>query len=106
MPLARSVHDMAKQMYANKKYSDSAWAPLHQYLFDCEDEERELKAKELTRFNKDSEEFFTVVAQCLWNLDNGSNMPWGRSATATGAYHKIPVHEKVRVSIFFVIWKC
>ena len=102
MPLARSVHDMAKQMYANRKYSDAAWAPLHQWLFDCEDEERELKAEELTRFNKDSAEFFTVVAQCLWNLANGSNMPWGgRSATETEVYDRIPVYEKVRVKCDF-----
>ena len=33
--LARSVHDMAKQMYANKRYSPAAWQPLHNWLFNC-----------------------------------------------------------------------
>jgi len=104
--LARSVHDMAKQMYANKKYSDLAWLPLNNYLFDCDESTADERGEELTKFNKDSTEFFQVVAQCLWNLANGSNVPWGRAATQPSVYDRIPASEKVIVPFFFVILKC
>ena len=52
--LARSVHDMAKQMYNNKKYSTVAWEPLTNWLFSCGNEEHQRKARVLTKFTKGS----------------------------------------------------
>ena len=104
--LARSVHDMAKQMYQNKKYSPIAWAPLRAWLFDCEESVSKKRQQILVKFNKENTEFFSVVAQCLWNLANGTNVPWGRGATQTNVYALIPIHEKVigcdGVSFFFL----
>lgn len=104
--LARSVHDMAKQMYQNKKYSDVAWAPLREWLFNCDESDTEQRGQILTHFNKDHTEFFSVVAQCLWNLANGANVPWGRGATQTSVYALLPIHEKVigydGVAFFFL----
>ena len=110
LPLARSVHDMAKQMYGNRKYCDVAWQPLKTWLFDCDEEVADDRGKELTKFNKDSTAFFDVVAQSLWNLANGPNQPWGRSAKNSSVYECIPPHEKVGARglgvFFFVISKC
>lgn len=104
MDLARSCHDMAKQMYANKKYSDLAWSPLRKYLFDGDDSD--VKLRELVKFNRNSTKFFDVVAQCLWNLANGANVPWGRKAKQTAVFDSIPTWEKVRVAspIFFLLF--
>ena len=100
LPLARSVHDMAKQMYSNKKYSDVAWQPLKVWMFDCEEKLSEKRSNHLTKFNRDSTEFFDIVALCLWRLANGSNMPWGRSATQPDVFVSIPAYEKVRAFFF------
>ena len=108
-PLARSVHDMAKQMYNNKKYSPKAWLPLKSWLFDVEDVEDDAVADrrltKLTKFNNKDTEFHEVVALCLWNLANGTNLPWGRSAVQAKPYALIPIHEKVigvLTSFFFL----
>ena len=98
--LARSVHDMAKQMYDNKTYAPVAWAPLTEWVFDdkvADDSVKDHRFACLTTFTKDDTHFFTVVTQCLWNLANGSNVPWGRGASRPGFYDSIPIHEKVRV---------
>ena len=87
---------MAKQMYNNKKYSPKAWLPLTNYLFDVVDDTvAEHRAERLTKFNSKDTEFHKVVALCLWNLANGTNVPWGRSAVQTKPYALIPIHEKV-----------
>ena len=93
--LARSVHDMAKQMYSNKKYSDVAWAPLGSWLFKCDDAVARERGEMLLKFHRGNLDFFSVVAQCLWNLANGANTPWGRAATQPRFYDHIPIHEKV-----------
>ena len=94
--LARSVHDMAKQMYDNKLYSTPAWAPLSEWLFDCDDDDTaEERGGVLQKFTKSNTEFHKVVAQCLWNLANGANRPWGRGATKPAFYREILIHEKV-----------
>jgi hypothetical protein len=103
--LARSVHDMAKQMYDNKLYSAPAWRPLGTWLFECDEETADKRADVLVKFNKSNTDFHKLVAQCLWNLANGSNTPWGRGATRPAFYRDIPIHEKVnrgRVLFFFV----
>ena len=93
--LARSVHDMAKQMYDNRLYSTPAWAPLSSWLFECDEETAEKRGDVLVKFNRSNTEFHNVVAQCLWNLANGANTPWGRGATRPAFYAEIPIHEKV-----------
>ena len=93
--LARSVHDMAKQMYNNKKYSPKAWLPLKSWLFECDDDVSAARCKQLTKFNSKSAEFHKVVALSLWNLAKGPNLPWGRSAVQTKHYATVPIHEKV-----------
>ena len=93
--LARSVHDMAKQMYSNKKYSDIAWNPLRSWLNDCDDDVAEERKELLLKFNRGSHEFQAVVAKCLWRLANGANTPWGRAATQPRFYSNVPIHEKV-----------
>ena len=100
LALARSVHDMAKQMYANKKYADIAWLPLRNWLFNCEESVAKERGDVLTKFNRNSTEFFEVVPQCLWNLTNGSNVPWGRAATQPSVYDSVPASEKVRGFFF------
>ena len=106
LQLARSVHDMAKQMYANKRYADVAWQPLRTWLFDCDEAVAEERGDVLTKFNRDSDDFFGVVAQCLWNLANLTNVPWGRSAKQPDVFDSIAPHEKVgarRVGVRFFL---
>ena len=98
--LAHSVHDMAKQMYDNVKYSRPAWKPLKKWLFDCTEKVAAVRGKALTKFGKEDKEFHSVVAKCLWNLANGPNLPWGRGAVQPAVYSDIPIHEKV-VGFFF-----
>ena len=91
---------MAKQMYDNKTYAPVAWDPLIHWVFNdvnADDDVKNLRFVCLTKFTKEDTEFFTVVAQCLWNLANGSNVPWGRGVSRPGFYDSIPAHEKVRV---------
>ena len=62
--LARSVHDMPKQMYDNTKYS---WMPLRKWLFnDDDDKVAARRAATLTHFGKDDTGFYEVVARCLY----------------------------------------
>ena len=93
--LARSVHDMVKQMYDNRQYSTPAWAPLREWLFDCEDEVSRERGEVLVKFNKSNTDFHHVVAKSLWNMATGPNTPWGRGATKPSVYREIPIHEKV-----------
>ena len=103
MSLARSCHDMAKQMYANKKYSDVAWSPLRTYLHN--DNNTGAKLMEMQKFNRNSTEFFDAVAQCLWNLANAPNVPWGRKAKQTAVFDAIPTSEKVhRLGIWLLFF--
>ena len=93
--LARSVHDMAKQMYNNKKYSPVAWMPLRNWLFNCPEDISEARCLILKKFNAKDDEFHKVVALSLWNLARGANLPWGRGAVQTKQYAEVPIHEKV-----------
>jgi len=104
--LTRSVHDMSKQMYDNKQFTPVAWAPLSDWLFNCKEETSKYRGERLMKFNKSDREFHRVVAECLWKLACGTNLPWGRSATLPDSYARIPIHEKARgvgnrVSFFF-----
>ena len=95
--LARSVHDMAKQMYDNKLYSPKAWQPLSDWLFDCSKKTAAKRGLVLCKFNNKDTDFFKVVAECLWALARGPNMPWGRKATRPHHYLvTVPITEKVR----------
>ena len=100
--LARSVHDMAKQMYDNKKYSTIAWSPLTNWLFETDIDQAETvrRSEVLTKFTKEDDDFHTIIARCLWKLANGSNVPWGRGAVQPHVFAAVPAHEKV--SSFFV----
>jgi hypothetical protein len=93
--LARSVHDMSQQMYANKKYATEAWSPLLTWLFECKMNEQQARRATLTAFNKSDTLFHDVVARCMWRLANGANMPWGRGAVKPRFYSAIAIHEKV-----------
>ena len=93
--LARSVHDMAKQMYNNKKYTPVAWLPLRSWLFDCDEDVSEARSKILKKFSQKDTDFHEIVALCLWKLAKGPNLPWGRGAVQTKNYADVPIHEKV-----------
>ena len=93
--LARSVHDMAKQMYNNKKYSTVAWEPLANWFVGCEKPEQQRRARVLTKFTKTDGDFHQVVSTCLFKLANGANVPWGRGAVQSHIFDAIPAHEKV-----------
>ena len=97
--LARSVHDMAKQMYDNKLYSPKAWKPLSDWLFDCSEDEADRRSGVLTKFSNLDKEFFAVVARCLWELAKGRNLPWGRKADRACHYMSVPASEKVLVGL-------
>ena len=100
--LARSVHDMEKQMYDNTKYSLIAWEPLSQLVGTMFSRTGATTSQVLTRFNRGNEEFFSTVALCLWKLANGANVPWGRAAVQPQVFEAVPRHEKV-IPIFFVM---
>ena len=52
----------------------------------------------LLKFNKDDEEFFRVVGECLWRLANGLDRPWGISATKPRGYAAVRNYDKVFVT--------
>ena len=82
--MARSVHDMEKQMYNNnKKYSPAAWDPLTDWVCSGSKKERLRKSRVLTKFTRADEDFHKVVSRSLFNLACGSNVPWGRGAVQT-----------------------
>ena len=93
--LARSVHDMAKQMYNNKKYSPAAWDPLTDWVCSGSKKERLRKSRVLTKFTRADEDFHKVVSRSLFNLACGSNVPWGRGAVHPQIFDVVPAHEKV-----------
>ena len=93
--LARSVHDMTKQMYDSKKYSPVAWKPLREWLLDGPEDTYDERQRTLVKFNKKSKEFIHVVAKCLWRMAGGPNLPWGRGAVQPVVFSAIPHHEKV-----------
>ena len=95
--LARSVHDMAKQMYNNKKYSNAAWDPLTDWVCAGSKKERMRKSRVLTKFTRTDEDFHKVVSRSLFNLACGSNVPWGRGAVQPQIFDAVPAHEKVMV---------
>ena len=98
MELARSIHDMSKQMYDSKR-SIKAWEPLNTWLFDGPEKDFDSRHDCLTQFNKKtSAEFYSVVALCLWRLATSENLPWGRGATQPSVYSATPPHEKVNDS--------
>ena len=98
--LARSVHDMAKQMYDNKLYSPKAWKPLSDWLFDCSEDEADRRSGVLTKFSNLDTEFFAVVARCLWawggnSLNNGDSTSfekWTSEGGLTGSDVRIIVN--------------
>ena len=89
--LARTVHDMSKQAFDNKKWCTAAWKPLSDYLFSGDDQRLSL----VTSFNKKDTEFHQVVAECLWNLTRSAGLPWGRGATQPLLYSQLPPYDKV-----------
>ncbi len=90
-PLARRCHDMAKQAYATKKYSKTAWEPLQSWLFSTPAN----KTDRIVAFNKSDDDLHSVVAKCLWRLANGANHPWGVTALQPRGYSAVPVPKKV-----------
>ena len=98
--LARSVHDMSKQMYASKQYSLKAWSPLRRWLNDCKSlREHQKKMRTLTNFSRKDKVFHRVVARSLWKVTTSVNLSWGRGAVQPSVYSVIPDHEKVRDTI-------
>ena len=95
--LARRCHDMAKQMYNNKKYSREVWKPLHQWLFGAKTCTA-LRMKRLLAFGKADDDLHQLTANCLWTLANAANLPWGRSAVRPSEYSEVPITEKVVTS--------
>ena len=97
VPLARSVHDMAQQMYGNPRYSIAAWKPLHDFVFNVPPALANSRKQLLMKFTGKNRDhlFHTAVAQSLWNVARGKNQPWGRGASRTRLYSKVPTHEKV-----------
>ena len=96
--LARSVHDLAKQMYANRKYSPIAWKPLTDWVVRSKDSK--IRQRMLSTFTREDTDLHEVVARCHWRLANGANTPWGRGATQPQVFSEIAPHEKV-CFIFF-----
>ena len=92
--LARRCHDMAKQMYANKKYIPKQWKPLYDWMYP-NPELSKIRSIMVTKFNKEDDELHRTVAKCLWNVATGDNLPWGRSARQPRGYSAIPITEKV-----------
>ena len=92
--LARRCHDMAKQMYSNRKYAPVAWKPLKDWLY-RNPVVSESRLNRLLTFNKDDADLHAVVASCLWKLCTGANLPWGRAAVQPSAYSDVSVAEKV-----------
>ena len=96
--LARSLHDMTKQMYDNTQYAPKAWLPLKNWVFADEDDV-ETRVARLLAFGKRDDELHHLVARCLWRLCNAPNLPWGRGAVQPVFYDALPAHEKVLVII-------
>ena len=91
--LARRCHDMLKQKYSTKAHSAKAWEPLHKWL--VHPRYTKLRMARLLKFNKDDEEFFRVVGECLWRLANGDNRPWGIIVTKPRGYAIVRNYGKV-----------
>ena len=95
--LARRCHDMAKQLYSNKKYAPVVWKPVSDWLYKNPDVTK-MRIHRLTSFNKADEDIHKLIAECLWSFANGANLPWGRGAIQPRAYSAVPIAEKVRTS--------
>lgn len=93
--LARRCHDMAKQMYSNRKYAPEAWKPLSEWLYKTPAVTAS-RMERLHGFNKSDTDLHKLVATCLWKLCNGANLPWGRGSLQPSAYSEISITEKVR----------
>ena len=52
--LARRCHDMAKQMYANKKYIPKQWKPLYDWMYP-NPELSKIRLIMVTKFNKEDD---------------------------------------------------
>lgn len=104
LALARRCHDMAKQMYDNKRYSPIAWRPLQQWLNHKDPTEKLQRLTKIKSFTRHDNDLIAVFAQGLWTLANLPNLPWGRGLT-TQTYSQIPKSEKVvgslRLSLCF-----
>jgi hypothetical protein len=92
--LARRCHDMAKQMYSNRKWASKAWAALKEWVYGTP-ALTSLRLTRLTSFNKDDGDLHVVVAKCLWKLATQANLPWGRAASRPTGYSNVPDTEKV-----------
>lgn len=92
--LARRCHDMAKQLYNNKKYTPVVWLPLKEWLY-TNRKVTTLRMTRLMSFNKEDDDLHVIVAKCLWNLANAPNLPWGRGAVRSAEYSRVPITEKV-----------
>ena len=95
--LARRCHDMAKQMYSNRKYAPAAWQPLRDWLY-RNPVVTTSRMSRLNSFNKTDDDLHVVVAKCLWKLCNGANLPWGRASLQPSAYSDISLTEKVETT--------
>lgn len=81
LALARRCHDMAKQMYDNKRYSPIAWRPLQQWLNHKDPTEKLQRLAKIKSFTRHDNDLIAVFAQGLWTLANLPNLPWGRGFT-------------------------
>lgn len=103
MALARRCHDMAKQAYDNKRYSPLAWQPLQQWLNPPSNRVKMTRLQKLRTFTRHDTDLITVFADCLWNLANLPNLPWGRGITPQ-SYSQIRPTEKVVRNLRLRLW--
>ena len=98
LALARRCHDMAKQMYDNKRYSPIAWRPLRHWLNPTDPTEKLQRLTTIKTFTRHNNDLIAIIAQGLWTLANLPNLPWGRGLTPQ-TYAQIPSSEKVVMNL-------
>ena len=86
-------HDMWKQQYATKTHAKKAWQPLDQWL--KKPATAAARVARLTSFNKEDNDFHSVVAKCQLRLAQGPNHPWGVAALKPRGYSAITATKKV-----------
>ena len=93
---------MAKQMYANSKYSPVAWNPLKTWLFGQGPDVAGIRLLRLNGFNKQDDDLHKVVAKCNFRLARMANLPWGRAAAQPTGYSNVVYTEQVFMSEYSV----
>ena len=99
--LARRCNDMLKQKYGMKKHAKVAWAPLQRWLY-SDKTLTSYRVDRLVNFNKLDKDLFRVVGECLLNLANGDNRPWGVAAMKPTGYSAVPAKHKVSMTEYSI----